>query len=98
MKTPTNYALTSDDLTKFNQNAPAAAYDIIDGLGWPEAVTMSWMGTLMITYFTQPSAHRDLLVNQPDAFHRDPRSERLFKTIMGESVFTSEGDVWRRRR
>jgi cytochrome P450 len=95
---PRNYHLTQQDLKAFNENTPEAAFNIIQRLDWPEAVTMSWMNMLKITFFTTPAAHRDLLVNQPDAFHRDPRSGRLFRFIMGDSVFTAEGDVWKRRR
>lgn len=93
-----SYRLTQQDLQAFNTNMPEASMHIIQKLDWPEAVTMSWMNILKITFFTTPAAHRDLLVNQFDAFHRDPRSGRLFRFIMGESVFTTEGDQWKRRR
>ncbi len=95
---PIHYRLTQQDMKDFNDNSPETALNIIRRLDWPEAVTMSMMNMLKITFFTTPDAHRDLLVNQPDAFVRDPRSGRLFRFIMGESVFTAEGDAWKRRR
>lgn len=95
---PMQYHLSQQDLKAFNESSPQAAYNIIAALGWPEAVTLSIMNMIKITYFTTPAAHRDILVNQPDAFHRDPRSGRLFRFLMGESVFTAEGDAWKRRR
>lgn len=95
---PLDYHLTQQDLKAFNENTPETIHTIIQRLGYPEAVTMSWMNMFKITFFTTPAAHRDLLVNQPDTFHRDPRSGRLFRFIMGESVFTTEGKEWKRRR
>ncbi len=97
-KIPVSYRLNQQDLQAFNTNLPEAILTIIQKLDWPEAVTMSWMNMLKITFFTTPAAHRDLLVNQSDAFHRDPRSGRLFRFIMGQSVFTTEGRQWKRRR
>jgi cytochrome P450 len=95
---PAEYRLTQADMKAFNEDSAETARQIIERLGWPEAVNMSLMGMINITYFTTPSAHRDALVNQPHNFHRDPRSGRLFRFIMGESVFTTEGDTWKRRR
>jgi cytochrome P450 len=92
------YALSQQDMKAFNENSAEAAYAIIQRLDWPEAVTLSVMGLIKLTYFTTPAAHRDVLVTQPEAFHRDPRSGRLFRFIMGESVFSAEGDSWKRRR
>jgi len=97
-KEPITYRLTQQDLKAFNDNMPEAVLNIIHKFDWPEAITMSWMKMLNITFFTTPAAHRDLLVNQPDAFERDPRSGRLFRFIMGDSVFTAEGEAWKRRR
>ena len=97
-KSPQHYSLTQQDLQAFNINMPETVLSIIQKLNWPEAVTMSWMNMLKITFFTTPAAHRDLLVNQSDVFHRDPRSGRLFRIIMGDSVFTTEGQDWKRRR
>ncbi len=95
---PLIYRLTQQDLQAFSANMPEATLHIIQKLDWPEAVTMSWMNMLKITFFTTPAAHRDVLINQPDAFHRDQRTGRLFRFIMGESVFTTEGKQWKRRR
>jgi len=98
VKKPLFYRLTQQDLQAFNTNTPEAALHIIQKLDWPEAITMSWMNMFKITFFTTPESHRDLLVNQSDAFHRDARSGRLFRFIMGDSVFTTEGIQWKRRR
>ena len=97
-KEPITYRLMQQDLKAFNDNMPEAVLNIIHKFDWPEAITMSWMKMLNITFFTTPAAHRDLLVSQSDAFERDPRSGRLFRFIMGDSVFTTEGETWKRRR
>ncbi|MEO0597817.1 MAG: cytochrome P450 [Chloroflexota bacterium] len=98
MKQMVDYRLTQADLKAFSENQAEATRQIIHKLDYPEAVTMSWMNMLKMTFFTTPAAHRDLLVNQAEKFHRDPRSGRLFRFIMGESVFTAEGKEWKRRR
>jgi len=97
-QSPVRYHLTRADLDAFGENTAEAALAIVRKLGWPDAVTMSWLNLIDITYLTTPAAHRDLLVNQPEKFERDPRSGRIFRFIMGRSVFTTEGSEWRRRR
>ena len=92
------YRLTGKDLKGLSENMPETVYRIVQELNWPEAVTMSWMGLMKLTYFTTPASHRNVLVSQPEVFHRDPRSSRLFRRIMGQSVFTAEGHAWKRRR
>ena len=97
-QSPRDYKLTQQDLQAFNENTPEAIHSIIQRLDWPEAVTMSWMNMFKITFFTTPATHRDLLVNQSHHFQRDPRSGRIFQFMMGDSVFTTEGADWKRRR
>jgi cytochrome P450 len=48
--------------------------------------------------FTTPQAVEDILVNDADSFRKAPVVRRLARRVIGGSIFTSEGEAWRRQR
>jgi cytochrome P450 len=55
-------------------------------------------GPTRVLLFTSPQAVEDILVNEADAFRKAPVVRRLARRVIGDSIFTSEGEAWRRQR
>ena len=55
-------------------------------------------GPVPVLLLTGPKATEDVLVHVADAFEKAPLIRRAARTVIGESVFAAEGEVWQRQR
>ncbi len=55
-------------------------------------------GPIRALLLTSPEAVEDVLVRQEAAFRKAPVVRRLARRVIGDSLFTAEGEAWRRQR
>ena len=65
--------------------------------GYDDAVRLRF-GPQAALLLTSPEAAEDVLVNQAHAFRKAPIIRQLAEPVIGHSVFTAEGEDWRRQR
>jgi cytochrome P450 len=62
-----------------------------------DAVSLRF-GPQRVLLLTSPGAAEAVLMTQADAFRKAPVMRRLAGPVIGDSLFTSEGEQWRRQR
>jgi cytochrome P450 len=55
-------------------------------------------GPLHIYYLNHPDLIRQVLVEEPENFHKPKLMKRVFGPFAGEGLFTSDGEFWKRQR
>src|SRR5215469_11850489 len=56
------------------------------------------LGTLHVYYVNHPELARQILVEQPEKFHKAKLVKRAFRPFAGEGLLTSDGALWKRQR
>jgi cytochrome P450 len=56
------------------------------------------VGPLQVYQLNHPDLARQILVEQPEKFHKSRLIKRAFRPFAGEGLFTSDGALWRQQR
>jgi cytochrome P450 len=56
------------------------------------------LGRLHVYYVTHPELARQILVEQPEKFHKAKLVKRAFRPFAGEGLLTSDGALWKHQR
>ena len=69
----------------------------------PEKLYRAWMAEFRTPFFrsfliNQPSLIREVLQDRPDHFPKSDRVGAGLRPLLGESVFVTNGEVWKRQR
>ena len=63
-----------------------------------EPILQFHLGPLSVLGVFDPDLAEEVLVNKPDTYVKGTRGQRLLQVLLGDSMLTTEGDVWRVRR